>query len=63
MPHLELSDDQASMLRGVLESKWEEVVKEVRHTDHREFKELLRQKANMLEDIIHQLADVSVAVR
>jgi hypothetical protein len=63
MLRLELTDEQAAMLRGLLESKWEEVVKEVRHTDHRDFKLLLKAKADMLESLLAQLATVGVPVR
>ena len=63
MTRVELSDEQVLMLRGLLESKWEEVVKEVRHTDHREFRQLLKAKADMLEGVLAQLAAVGVPVR
>ncbi len=63
MTRLELTDEEASRLRELLESRWEDVLKEIRHTDHREYRERLRAKATMLEGLIHQLDGVPVAAR
>lgn len=59
MTTLELTDEEALMLHQVLETRWEETLKELRHTDHREFRELLRSKAAMLERLVQQLAPAS----
>ena len=58
MTRLELTDDEALMLRALLEARWEDVLKEERHTAHREFRALLKTKADMLERMIAQLAEV-----
>ena len=63
MTRLELTDDEALMLKGLLEARWEDVLKEERHTDHREFRALLKAKASMLEHVIEQLSAVPVAAR
>lgn len=56
MTRLELTDQEALMLHQILETRWEEILKELRHTDHREFRELLKTKAAMLEKLVQQLA-------
>jgi hypothetical protein len=63
MARLELTDDEALMLRGLLEARRDEVLREVHHTDHREFRELLKAKAAMLERMVEQLAPVAVPVK
>jgi hypothetical protein len=63
MIHLELSEDEAGLLRVLLESKWEEVLKEVRHTDHREFRDLLKLKAATIEHLLDRLTAIGVQAR
>ena len=63
MARLELTDEEALMLHQILETRWEEILKEIRHTDHREFRELLRSKAAMLEKLVRQLAPAGVTAR
>lgn len=52
---IELSDEQAVMVREILEARWTELLKEIRHTDHREFREMLRARAAALEQVVAQL--------
>jgi hypothetical protein len=56
MVHLDLSDEEALLLRELLESRWEELLKEIRHTDHREFRDLLKARSAGIEHVIAQLA-------
>lgn len=64
MIRLELSDDQAALLRETLESKLQALLVEIRHTKHREYRELLKHREQSLGAILTRLDDrVAHAVR
>lgn len=55
MTHLPLTDEEAVVLHEMLEARWQELLKEIRHTDHREFREHLKNRATLLERVLAQL--------
>jgi hypothetical protein len=63
MRHLELTDDEVTILRDLLDARWQELLKEIRHTDHREFRELLKARAATFERLLGQLGAVEAPAR
>ena len=57
MIHLELTQDEALLVREILQARWEDMLKEVRHTDHREFREFLRRRTETLEQLLDRLSE------
>ena len=55
MTYLELTEEDAGLRRGVLEARWQELMKEVRHTDHREFRERLKRETAGIERLLSRL--------
>jgi hypothetical protein len=55
MVHIELSADEAVMLREVLEGKLRDLSAEINRTDHIDFKEMLRKTERALERLVAQL--------
>lgn len=55
MTHLQLTDEEALVLHEMLEARWQELLKEIRHTDHREFRVHLKDRAVLLERVLAQL--------
>ena len=60
MPSLSLSPEDAATLREVLQASLAELRRELWHTDSREFRELLRQRADTIERMIGELAASSL---
>jgi DNA-binding NtrC family response regulator len=63
MTRLELTDEEAVILRDLLDARWQELLKEIRHTDHREFRELLKARAATLERLVSQLSMAEAPAR
>jgi hypothetical protein len=55
MPRFELSDQEAGLLRLLVESRLSTLTIEIAHTDSREFKDLLRRQRELLEGIERKL--------
>jgi hypothetical protein len=63
MLRLDLAEDEALVLRDVLETRREEMVREIRHTSHREFRDLLRRRLERLESVLERLTAAQVPVQ
>jgi hypothetical protein len=57
---LRLTSDQRRLLQEILEERHRELLREIAHTDHLHFKEVLRKKAKALESILEEVAEESV---
>lgn len=55
MVRIELSDEEAGLLREVLESKAQALLVEIRHTTHREFRDMLKARAANLDKVLRLL--------
>lgn len=53
---LRLTSDQRQLLQEILEERHRERLREIAHTDHRHFQELLRRKAKVLESLLEKVA-------
>lgn len=60
MLHISLSPDDAVIVREVVESSLVDLRKEIWHTDSREFRELLKARADALQRLLEELAAASV---
>lgn len=58
---LHLTAEEQDLLTGILERRHHELQKEIRHTDHREFRETLRHNEEVIESLLNQLRSVHVA--
>ena len=58
---LHLSETERELLDEILRERHLVLEREICHTDHREFRQLLQQRETMLEDIIERLEAVEVA--
>jgi len=56
MVRLELSDDEATILKAVLEAQTRDLPREIHVTHDRQFKQVLKQKQAALERVLEQLA-------
>jgi hypothetical protein len=54
---LHLTSDQRQLLQEVLEERHRELLREIAHTDHLHFKEVLRTKAKAVEALVDKVAD------
>lgn len=52
---LELTHDEALFLREILEEHHRELLLELSHTDHKEFRQLLRKKENAVQALLSKL--------
>jgi len=52
---LQLSIDEQELLLGILEQRHRELQKEISHTDHHEFKLVLRKNEKLIESILNRL--------
>jgi hypothetical protein len=52
---LTLTTDEQEFLLGILEQRHRELQKEISHTDHHEFKLVLRKNEKLLESILSRL--------
>jgi len=55
MARLELSADEADILRDVLRTTLDELHTEISHTDDRDFREGLRHRQTTLEELLRRL--------
>lgn len=62
MVPLQLSDAEARHLRAALERDLVELQREIAHTEHREFREILKERQKALTDIVQRLAHESPVV-
>jgi len=53
---LRLTSEEQQFLANVLEQRHREILKEISHTDNREFRQVLRKNAQMIEEIIARLS-------
>lgn len=52
---LTLTIEEQEILTRLLEQRHREIAKEISHTDHREFREVLRKNEDTIEGILTQL--------
>ncbi len=52
---LKLTSEEWQFLANVLEQRHRDILKEISHTDNREFRQVLRQNEKMIEDILTRL--------
>jgi hypothetical protein len=62
MIHLQLSTEEEEALRDVLSNRLSELEVEILHTDHSAFRDLLKQRRELLARIAERLARPSEAV-
>ncbi|MBZ5549078.1 MAG: hypothetical protein LAO22_14155 [Acidobacteriia bacterium] len=55
-----LSTEEHQLLLDILEQRHRELLKEISHTDHHEFKQALRKNEKLLESILTRLRGASV---
>lgn len=58
-----LSTEEQQLLLDILEQRHRELMKEISHTDHHEFKQALRKNEKLLESILSHLRGVPVQLR
>ncbi len=56
MPNLQLSDDEAAVLRAVLEADVTDLRMEIANTDSKEFRDDLKRKEASLRSMLERLA-------
>ncbi|MFI5111461.1 MAG: hypothetical protein ACHP9S_01440 [Terriglobales bacterium] len=54
---LHLTSDQRQLLQEILEERHRELLREIAHTDHLHFKEVLRTKAKAVESLLDKVAE------
>jgi hypothetical protein len=54
---LHLTSEQRQLLQETLEERHRELLREIDHTDHLHFKEVLRTKAKAVESLVDMVAD------
>jgi hypothetical protein len=52
MVRIELSDEEAGLLREVLEAKAHALLVEIRHTKNREFRDMLKARSASLDHVL-----------
>lgn len=57
---LTLTTEEQQLLLDILEQRQRELLKEISHTDHHEFKQSLRKNEKLLESILSHLRRVPV---
>jgi hypothetical protein len=50
-----VSAEEHTLLLAILEQRHRELLNEIWHTDHREFKELLKKQERMLDALLYRL--------
>lgn len=58
MVRLELTDDEAAILKAVIDAQMRDLPREIHVTRDRAFKQVLKQKEAALERVLEQLARV-----
>ena len=54
---LTLTIEEREILTRLLEQRYREISKEISHTDHREFRQVLRKNGDTIEGILSQLRE------
>ncbi len=52
---LMLNAEEQELLIGILERRRRELAKEIPHTDHRDFKDMLRKNEGLIDSILQRL--------
>lgn len=52
---LKLTNEEQQFLANVLEQRHRDILKEISHTDNREFRQVLRQNEKLIEDILTRM--------
>jgi hypothetical protein len=58
---LTLSAQEQQLLEAILEARYRVLQKEIAHTDHREFKQTLREHEKLIESILARLRTATMA--
>jgi len=58
---LKLSAQEQQLLEAILEARYRVLQKEIAHTDHREFKQTLREHEKLIESILARLRTATMA--
>jgi hypothetical protein len=58
---IELTEAEQELLREVLQAERDRLLVEIRHTDHRDYKESLLKREELLEGLLSRLASQQVA--
>jgi len=58
---LTLSAQEQQLLEAILEARYRVLQKEIAHTDHREFKQTLREHDKLIESILARLRTATMA--
>ncbi len=61
MIHVDLTTDQVDLLQQVLESSLQELRDEIRHTDSRNYRDLLKTQESSLRQLQHSLIGPSAS--
>jgi len=56
-----LSAQEQQLLEAILEARYRVLQKEIAHTDHREFKQTLREHEKLIESILTRLRTATMA--
>ena len=57
---LTLNNEEQELLLSILEQRHRELLKEITHTDHREFKQGLRKNERLLDSLLSRLRGAAV---
>ena len=58
---LTLSAQEQQLLEAILEARYRVLQKEIAHTDHREFKQTLREHEKLIESLLARLRTATMA--
>lgn len=58
---LTLSMEEQRLLEQILEARYNTLQREIAHTDHREFKQMLRRNETLIESMLSRLRTAAVA--
>ena len=53
---LHLTTEELELLFHILEERRKELLNEIRHTDHHDFKLVLRKRAELLEELLNKVS-------
>ena len=62
MHHLELNDEERTELAHLLQHTVSQLRIEIGHTDHRDFREMLRHRLDVVEGLLHRVEERDVVV-
>jgi len=57
---LTLNAEEQELLLAILEQRHRELLKEITHTDHHEFKQTLRKNERLLDSVLRRLREAAV---